>query len=71
MGLGDVYLMLVAGAYFGAFGALFTLFAGALQGTLFWAISYLFGFAAHEPPGVTRQREELLATITAPSSECA
>lgn len=69
MGLGDVYLMLVAGAFFGPFGAFFTLFSAAIQGTLFWAISYLLGVKAHEPVGVTRQRQELLEAIEAAEGE--
>lgn len=63
MGLGDAKLMALAGAWFGPWGALLTLFAAAVQGTLFTLFVYLTVGKLEEPEAVTRQREELLAAI--------
>ncbi|HXS18956.1 MAG TPA: prepilin peptidase [Polyangiaceae bacterium] len=63
MGLGDAKLMALAGAWFGPWGALLTLFGGALQGTLVTAATLLWHGKITEPRAVTAQREELLAAI--------
>ncbi|MDB4995491.1 MAG: uncharacterized protein JWM74_2923 [Myxococcaceae bacterium] len=59
MGLGDAKLLALAGAWFGWPGALFTLFAGALQGTVGALFIYLVRGKIDEPESVTADREEL------------
>ncbi len=63
MGLGDAKLLLLAGTWFGWQGALFGLFAGALQGTLGAIVLLLTRGQITEPEAVTQQREELLQAI--------
>ncbi len=64
MGLGDAKLMALAGAWFGPWGVLFTLYAGAMQGTVFAGISWLTRGKLEEPTAVREQREELLQAIS-------
>lgn len=52
MGLGDAKLVALAGAWFGWPGAVFALFAGALQGTLWIALMWIFGVKAKLPEAV-------------------
>ncbi len=59
MGLGDAKLLALAGAWFGWPGAVFALFAGALQGTLGAIFIYLVRGKIDEPESVTADREEL------------
>jgi leader peptidase (prepilin peptidase)/N-methyltransferase len=59
MGLGDAKLLALAGAWFGWFGALFVLFAGALQGTVGAAIIYALRGKIDEPESVKADRAEL------------
>jgi leader peptidase (prepilin peptidase) / N-methyltransferase len=59
MGLGDAKLLALAGAWFGWSGALFVLFAGALQGTLGAVLIYLLRGKIDEPEQVKADREEL------------
>ncbi len=63
MGLGDAKLMALAGAWFGPWGALVTLFGGALQGTVFAGIALLLHGKLEEPQAVTEQREEMRRAI--------
>jgi leader peptidase (prepilin peptidase) / N-methyltransferase len=63
MGLGDAKLMALAGAWFGPWGAVFTLFAGALQGTVIALATLLIRGKIDEPQAVTEQRNELLQLI--------
>lgn len=63
MGLGDAKLILLAGAWFGWFGVLFTLFAGALQGTVAALLQILLRGKIEEPAAVTAEREELRQAI--------
>ncbi len=63
MGLGDAKLMALAGAWLGPWGAVLTLFAGAVQGTLFTVSALLATGKLEEPRAVALQREELLAAI--------
>jgi leader peptidase (prepilin peptidase)/N-methyltransferase len=63
MGLGDAKLGVLAGAWFGPWGFAFTLFAGAVQGTLFTVIVLLVKGKLEEPEAVRQQREELLLAI--------
>jgi leader peptidase (prepilin peptidase)/N-methyltransferase len=65
MAMGDAFLVMLAGAWFGWRGALFALSAGALQGTLFAILTMLFGGKIEEPDAVKKEREEILAEIEA------
>ncbi|MBM4356524.1 MAG: prepilin peptidase [Deltaproteobacteria bacterium] len=69
MGLGDAKLLLCAGTWFGAQGALFVLGAGAIQGTVATLVMLLFGRRPEEPEAVKREREELLAELATLSPE--
>lgn len=60
---GDSILLGVVGSWFGWQGALFGLFAGALQGTVIFILVRLLGGRVEEPEDVTREREEILAEI--------
>jgi leader peptidase (prepilin peptidase)/N-methyltransferase len=59
MGLGDAKLVALSGAWFGLPGALFCLFAGAIQGTLATGVVTLLGVKLEEPAAVVKEREEL------------
>jgi leader peptidase (prepilin peptidase)/N-methyltransferase len=61
MGLGDAKLVMLAGAWFGWPGALFALFAGALQASLAVIVVYASGKKIEEPAAVRQDREELQA----------
>lgn len=62
---GDSILLGVAGCWFGWQGALFALFAGAMQGTVILILVRLLGGGVQEPEEVTREREEIRAAIDA------
>jgi leader peptidase (prepilin peptidase)/N-methyltransferase len=65
MGMGDAKLTMLAGAWFGWWGATFVLLAGAVQGTIgAFAILALKG-KIEEPEAVTRDREELAQAAAA------
>jgi leader peptidase (prepilin peptidase)/N-methyltransferase len=59
MGLGDAKLTMLAGAWFGWEGALFTLMAGAVQGTVGALVIYFTVGKIEEPEAVKQDREEL------------
>jgi leader peptidase (prepilin peptidase) / N-methyltransferase len=61
MGLGDAKLVMLAGAWFGWPGAVFALFAGALQATLVAGVLLLVHGKVEEPEAVRKDREELQA----------
>src|SRR5207249_649668 len=61
MGLGDAKLLALAGAWFGWEGALFTLFAGAIQGTLASLVVVARKGKIEEPPAVVAEREAAIA----------
>lgn len=69
MGLGDAKLMALAGAWFGPFGVLFTLFAGALQGTLVATTALLVRGKIDEPEAVTEQRRQLQKALSEATGE--
>lgn len=69
MGLGDAKLVLLAGAWFGPWGTLFTLFAGALQGTLAALVVLLVKGKVEEPARVREELEELRRAIEETSGE--
>lgn len=69
MGLGDAKLTLLAGAWFGWHGALFALFAGAIQATFVILLVYVLRGRIEEPEAVIREREELEAEIAAAEGE--
>jgi leader peptidase (prepilin peptidase)/N-methyltransferase len=56
MGLGDAKLTLLAGAWFGWRGAVFALFAGAVQATLVTLAVYLARGRIEEPAAVVEER---------------
>jgi leader peptidase (prepilin peptidase) / N-methyltransferase len=57
MGLGDAKLTMLAGAWFGWPGAVFTLLAGAVQGSLIAFVVYAVAGKIEEPEAVRRERE--------------
>jgi leader peptidase (prepilin peptidase)/N-methyltransferase len=59
MGLGDAKLLMLAGAWFGWIGVVFTLLAGAVQGTLTAIGIFVVKGKIEEPEAVVRDREEL------------
>lgn len=65
MGLGDAKLVMLAGAWFGWQGALFTLLAGAVQATLVVLAIYLVRGRIEEPEAVRLERAELEQELAA------
>lgn len=59
MGMGDAKLLALAGAWYGWPGAVFTLFAGALQGTLYAGITRALGIKPKLPDAVIEDIKEL------------
>lgn len=59
MGLGDAKLVALAGAWFGWPGAVFTLFAGALQGVLYAIVLKVLGIEMKLPKAVQDDIERL------------
>jgi leader peptidase (prepilin peptidase)/N-methyltransferase len=59
MGLGDAKLLMLAGAWFGWQGALFVLFAGAMQGSIGTIILFVFKGKIEEPESVKADREAI------------
>lgn len=59
MGLGDAKLTLLAGAWLGWQGAVFALFAGAVQATVITLCVYLVHGKIEEPEEVVREREAM------------
>jgi leader peptidase (prepilin peptidase) / N-methyltransferase len=59
MGLGDAKLIMLAGAWFGWIGIVFSLLAGAVQGTFTAIAILLVKGKIEEPEAVVRDREEL------------
>jgi leader peptidase (prepilin peptidase)/N-methyltransferase len=69
MGLGDAKLVMLAGAWFGWQGALFTLLGGAIQATLTVIALHLSGTKLEEPEAVKQERAELEAELAQASPE--
>ena len=69
MGLGDAKLALFAGAWLGAPGALFVVFAGALQSALCAGIMRLLGLSFAVPASVQAEIAELRAKAAAGDAE--
>ncbi len=69
MGLGDAKLMALVGGWFGYRGALFVLFAGAIQGTLFALVTFLLRGRIDEPEAVLKERAEMQAAADAGDEE--
>jgi len=69
MGLGDAKLVMLAGAWFGWQGALFTLLGGAVQATLAVLVLYLLRGKIEEPEAVKLERAELLRELESATPE--
>jgi leader peptidase (prepilin peptidase)/N-methyltransferase len=65
MGLGDAKLLALSGAWFGWFGVVFVLFAGALQGTLVAMTVLLTKGKLEEPEAVREERRAWQEAIEA------
>lgn len=59
MGLGDAKLLALAGAWFGWQGAVFVLFAGAIQGSLYALVTRVLGIESELPASVKEDHAEL------------
>jgi leader peptidase (prepilin peptidase)/N-methyltransferase len=59
MGLGDAKLLALAGAWFGWQGAVFVLFAGAIQGSLYALVTRVLGIESELPESVKEDHAEL------------
>jgi leader peptidase (prepilin peptidase)/N-methyltransferase len=69
MGLGDAKLLALAGAWFGWPGAVFTLFAGAVQGTLYTVVTRVLGIEPKLPDAVLEEIAELEKAAAAGDEE--
>lgn len=69
MGLGDAKLVMLAGAWFGWQGALFTLLAGSVQATLAVLTIYLVHGRIDEPEAVKLERAEIERELAAATAE--
>lgn len=69
MGLGDAKLALVAGAWLGAEGAIFVVFAGALQSALCGIVMRVFGLTFAVPASVEAELADLRAKAAAGDEE--
>lgn len=69
MGLGDAKLVALAGVWFGWQGALFVLFAGAMQGTLIILSVVLARGNIEEPEAVAQERAEAERALMAAEGE--
>lgn len=69
MGLGDAKLLALAGAWFGWPGAVFTLFAGSLQGSAYALVMHLLGVKHKLPDAVLADIAELEAAAAAGDEE--
>jgi leader peptidase (prepilin peptidase)/N-methyltransferase len=69
MGLGDAKLLMMAGAFFGVFGVVWTLLAGAVQGTLGAFVLWLLRGKIELPDGVKEELAELRKLAAAGDKE--
>ncbi|MBX3186328.1 MAG: prepilin peptidase [Labilithrix sp.] len=69
MGIGDAKLALLAGAWLGAEGVLFVIFAGAVQSALSATVMRLAGFQLAVPESVKAEIDELRAKAAAGDAE--
>jgi leader peptidase (prepilin peptidase) / N-methyltransferase len=69
MGLGDAKLVALAGAWFGWPGAVFALFAGALQGSVYAGVTRLLGIEPKLPEAVLADIADLEAKAAAGDEE--
>lgn len=69
MGLGDAKLVMLAGAWFGWPGALFTLLAGAIQGTLVTLAVLVTRGRIDEPEAVKQERQALREALARAEGE--
>lgn len=69
MGLGDAKLVMLAGAWFGWQGAVFSLLGGAVQATLVALAVYLARGRIDEPDAVIQERKELHELLASSEGE--
>jgi leader peptidase (prepilin peptidase)/N-methyltransferase len=69
MGLGDAKLVMLAGAWFGWFGAVFALLAGAVQATAVTLALLLAGAKPEEPAAVVAERRALREALERAAGE--
>jgi leader peptidase (prepilin peptidase)/N-methyltransferase len=69
MGMGDAKLVMLAGAWFGWQGAVFTLLAGAVQATLAVVVVLVTHGKLEEPEAVKLERAELEAELAKATPE--
>ncbi len=69
MGLGDAKLLALAGAWFGWPGVVFTIFAGAFQGTIHAIVARLLGIETKLPDAVLQDIAELEKAAAAGDEE--
>ena len=69
MGLGDAKLLLLAGAWFGWFGAVFALLAGAVQATAVTLALFAAGTKPEEPEAVIAERKALREALESAEGE--
>jgi leader peptidase (prepilin peptidase)/N-methyltransferase len=69
MGMGDAKLLALAGAWFGWPGAVFALFAGAFQGTLYAIVLKALGIEPKLPAAVQEEIDELEKAAAAGDEE--
>lgn len=69
MGMGDAKLLMVAGAWFGATGTVFTLGAGAVQGMVAALVLIAVQGKLEEPEAVKAERAELHAALEAAETD--
>ncbi len=69
MGLGDAKLVMLAGAWFGWFGAVFALLAGAVQATAIMLSLLVACKKLEEPPAVLEERRALRSALETAEGE--
>ncbi len=69
MGLGDAKLVMLAGAWFGWSGAVFTLLGGAVQATITVVVLYFVHGKIEEPEAVKLERAELTQELALATPE--
>lgn len=69
MGMGDAKLVMLAGAWFGWKGAVFSLLAGSVQGTVAAIVLFLTKGKIEEPEAIREEKEAMMRELEAMSPE--